>query len=198
MIAVCTGSNWKVLANSGHEFPIQKQEKLSITTCVRKYFICELWLKEYWKCMMVLRHILAVMCEMFFSSICHDRQIDTGGPTAWSPTWPVLNPLDCYLCGHLKSLVYAAPVDNEEALHHRTADACQTIRNYPGIFARMLQSMMRRVEACTESHGGHFEHFSYNLQIKCFWIHVAVDNFSGVYTWNSHLKFVHIFQLHSA
>jgi hypothetical protein len=29
-------------------------------------------------------------------------------------------------------LVYAAPVDNEEALHHRIVDACQTICNYPG------------------------------------------------------------------
>jgi hypothetical protein len=59
--------------------------------------------------------------------------------------------------GHLKPLVYAAPVDNEEALHHRTVDACQTIRNYPGNFERIRRSMMRRVESCIESHG-HFEH----------------------------------------
>jgi hypothetical protein len=64
---------------------------------------------------------------------------------------------DFYLWRHLKTLVYAAPVDNEGALHHRTVDACQTIRIYPGIFERMRWSMMRRVEACTESHG-HFEH----------------------------------------
>jgi hypothetical protein len=36
-----------------------------------------------------------------------------------------------YLWGHLKTLMYAAPVDNEEALHHRTEDACLTIRKYP-------------------------------------------------------------------
>jgi hypothetical protein len=62
-------------------------------------------------------------------------------------TLPDLNPLDIYLWGHLKTLVYAAPVDNEEALHHRTVDACQTIRNYPGIFERMQQFIVRRVEA---------------------------------------------------
>jgi hypothetical protein len=39
--------------------------------------------------------------------------------------------------------VYAAPVDNEEALHRRIVDACQTIGNYPGIFERMWRSMMR-------------------------------------------------------
>jgi hypothetical protein len=35
--------------------------------------------------------------------------------------------------GTPKALVYAAPVDNEEALHHRIVDACQTIRNCPDI-----------------------------------------------------------------
>jgi hypothetical protein len=49
---------------------------------------------------------------------------------------------------HLKPLVYAAPVDNADA--DRTVDACQTIRNYPGIFVRMRWSMMRRVTACIE------------------------------------------------
>jgi hypothetical protein len=46
---------------------------------------------------------------------------------------------------------YAAPVDNEEAL--RIVDACHSIRNYPGIFDRMRRSVMRRIEACVESHG---------------------------------------------
>jgi hypothetical protein len=60
--------------------------------------------------------------------------------------------------GHLKILVYAAPVDNEDALYHCIVDACQSIRNYPDIFQRMRRSMMRRVEACVESYGGRFEH----------------------------------------
>jgi hypothetical protein len=54
-------------------------------------------------------------------------------------------------------LRYAAPFDNEKALHHRIVDACQTIRNYAGIFERMRRSTMRRVEACIESHDGPFE-----------------------------------------
>jgi hypothetical protein len=49
-------------------------------------------------------------------------------------------------------------VDNEKALHHRTMDACQSIRNYPCIFERICRSMMRRVEACIGSHGGHSEY----------------------------------------
>jgi hypothetical protein len=41
-------------------------------------------------------------------------------------------------------------VDKGGALHHRTVDACQTIRNYLDIFERMWRSVMRRFEACTE------------------------------------------------
>jgi hypothetical protein len=95
----------------------------------------------------------------------HGRWVGRGGPTAWPPLSPDLNPLDFYLSGHLKAPVYAALVDNEEALHHRIGDACQTITNYsyPGIFERMRRSMMRRVEACIESHGGHFEHLTINV-----------------------------------
>jgi hypothetical protein len=58
-----------------------------------------------------------------------------------------------FLWGHLKSLAYAAPVGNEEALHHRIVDVCQTIRNYRSIFERMRRSMMRRVEARIECNG---------------------------------------------
>jgi hypothetical protein len=59
--------------------------------------------------------------------------------------------------GHLKTLVYAAPVDNEETLHHRIVSAGETIRSYPGISELMRRSMMRRVEVWIKSHGVHLE-----------------------------------------
>jgi hypothetical protein len=70
---------------------------------------------------------------------------------------PDFNLLGFYLCGYLKTLVYAASVDNEEELYRRIVDACLTTRNYPGGFRCVRKSMMARVEACIESHGGHFE-----------------------------------------
>jgi hypothetical protein len=54
-------------------------------------------------------------------------------------------------------LPVGTPKNPEEVLHHCIVDACQTIRNYPSIFEWMRRSMMRRVEACIESRGGHFE-----------------------------------------
>jgi hypothetical protein len=78
------------------------------------------------------------------NNIYRDRLIGRGGPTAWPPRRPDCNPLDFYLWGHLKTFVYAAPVDNEETLHHRTVDAWQTICNHPGNFARIRRSLSRR------------------------------------------------------
>jgi hypothetical protein len=124
----------------------------------------------------------AWLCSGTFQPCCARCSQWIGrGPTAWPPRSPDLNPRDVYLWGHLNPLVYAAPVDNEETLH-RIVDACQTIRKCPGISERMLWSimrryrslkvavqgpdfwptpyntyMMRRVEVCTESHGGHFQ-----------------------------------------
>jgi hypothetical protein len=59
------------------------------------------------------------------SNTYHDRWIGRGGPTAWPPRSP-----DFYLWGHLQTLLYSDPVDNEEALH-RIVDACQIICNCP-------------------------------------------------------------------
>jgi hypothetical protein len=84
--------------------------------------------------------------------------VGRGRPTTWPPRSPDLHRQDLYLWGTLKSLVYAAPVDNEEPLHHRTVHACQTILNNPSVLEQLRHSMTRRVEACLESHGGHFEH----------------------------------------
>jgi hypothetical protein len=71
-------------------------------------------------CMMVLRAVRDVR-----NNSCHDRWIGRGGPTPWPPRSPDLNPWDMYLWGHIKSLVYAAPVSNEWTLDYRIVDACR-------------------------------------------------------------------------
>jgi hypothetical protein len=70
--------------------------------------------------------------------------VGRGGPTAWPPRLPDLNPLDFYLWEHLKTHLYTAPVDNKEALYHHVVDACQTICNYQSIFEWMWWAMMRQ------------------------------------------------------
>jgi hypothetical protein len=65
------------------------------------------------------------------SKIYHNRWIGRGCPTGWTPRSPDLNPLEFYLLGQLRALVYAAPVDNKEALHNGIVDACQDYPQLP-------------------------------------------------------------------
>ena len=88
----------------------------------------------------------------------HGKLIANGGTVAWPARSPDLNPLDFFLWGHLKSQVYATPIDREEDLLTRIQDAANDIRNTPGVFARVRQSMIRRCNLCMEQRGNHFEH----------------------------------------
>jgi hypothetical protein len=79
----------------------------------------------------------------------HDRWIGRGGPTAWPPRSPDFNPPDFHLRGHLKPLVYAAPVDNEEAFHHLTVDV---LSDYPQTARHLCTDAAVHDETCRVVH----------------------------------------------
>ena len=56
-----------------------------------------------------------------------------------------------------KPLVYSAPIQNEETLHKRIFDACQTIHNRRRTRERLQQSVIRRVYSCGDLGGEHSE-----------------------------------------
>lgn len=85
------------------------------------------------------------------------RWIGRNGPINWPPRSPDLNALDFFLWGHLKSLVYHTPVENEQDLRQRIINGCNQIRNTPGIFERVRNSIHRRLEGCIIAGGGHFQ-----------------------------------------
>ncbi|KAJ4427702.1 hypothetical protein ANN_25354 [Periplaneta americana] len=90
-----------------------------------------------------------------------DRWVGGGGPIAWPPRSPDLNPLDFYLWGHLKSLVYSSPVPDLESLRNRIVACSEDIRNTPGVWDRVRRSMRHRCEVCIQAGGEHFEHLLY-------------------------------------
>ncbi|KAJ4439310.1 hypothetical protein ANN_07432 [Periplaneta americana] len=90
-----------------------------------------------------------------------DRWIGRGGPIAWPPRSPDLNPLDFYLWGHLKSFVYSSPVPDLESLRNRIVACSEDMRNTPGVWDRVRRSMRHRCEVCIQAGGGHFEHLLY-------------------------------------
>lgn len=86
-----------------------------------------------------------------------DRWIGRGGPVAWPPRSPDLTPLDFFLWGHIKALVYATPIETVEDLVARILAAAEEVQNMPGIFERIQRNMLRRCNSCIEVDGGHFE-----------------------------------------
>lgn len=88
-----------------------------------------------------------------------NRWMGRGGPVSWPARSPDMTPLDFYVWGHLKSLVYETPVPSAEELIGRIVDACERIRETPGIFERVRQSLRRRLRACIDAEGRHFEQF---------------------------------------
>lgn len=99
------------------------------------------------------RAVRAYLDERF-----NHQWIGRGGPVAWPPRSPDLNPLDFYLWGHLKNMVYHSEVTTPDELRERIQTGFDHLRNMPGICQRVRSSLSRRLAVCIESNGGHFEH----------------------------------------
>lgn len=87
-----------------------------------------------------------------------NRWIGRGGPHSWPPRSPDLTPLDYYLWGHSKSLVYETQVNTRAELRQRIIDVFQQIRHNPEVLRAATQSILDRVNLCINAEGGHFEH----------------------------------------
>lgn len=99
----------------------------------------------------------SLVARNFLDVAYAQRWIGRGSTHHWPPRSPDLNPVDFFLWGHLKSLVYASPIEDEEMLRNRIINSCETIRNTPGIFQRVRDSLVRRAEACITVGGNHFQ-----------------------------------------
>lgn len=93
----------------------------------------------------------------FLNNRFPDRWIGRGGPQAWPPRSPDLNPLDYCLWGWMKSLVYETRVETVEGLHNRIFNAANIIINNPQAIQRATRAINKRAAACIEVGGGIFE-----------------------------------------
>ncbi|KAK3888480.1 hypothetical protein Pcinc_007462 [Petrolisthes cinctipes] len=100
----------------------------------------------------------SLTARAYLDTIYPNRWIGHGVPIRRPPRSTDLNPLDFYLWGNLKTLVYATEVQSWEDLWRRVCDGCEQIKHDPGILQCVRESMLRRVQACNAAHGGHFEH----------------------------------------
>ena len=98
------------------------------------------------------RHVRVYLNESF-----SNRWLGRGGPVAWPPRSPDLTPLDYYLWGHMKTLVYETKVDSRAALRHRIFAVAEHIHNHPDNTVSATQSLLMRAKNCIATGGGHFE-----------------------------------------
>ena len=98
------------------------------------------------------RHVRNYLNESF-----PNHWLGRGGPVAWQLRLPDLTPLDYYLWGHMKMLVYKTKVDSRAALRHRIFAAAEHIRSHPDDSASATQPLLMRAENCIATGGGHLE-----------------------------------------
>jgi hypothetical protein len=94
----------------------------------------------------------------YLTEVWGHRWIGRGGPVAWPARSPDLTPLDYFLWGHMKQIVYAEPVLDDRDLVARIAEAAATIRARQDILINAVQSLVRRCQLCVENHGAQIEH----------------------------------------
>lgn len=85
------------------------------------------------------------------------RWVGRNGPVKWPPRSPDLTPLDYFLWGWMKSLVYSTFVETQEELQNRIEVAAATIKLRPDAIRGAREAWIRRAECCIQEDGGHFE-----------------------------------------
>ena len=76
---------------------------------------------------------------------------------AWPARSPDLTPMDFFLWGHIKTLVYETPVETEIELIGRIVAAAGDIAENHQMMSRVQQSFQRRCQVCIDAGGRHFE-----------------------------------------
>lgn len=89
-------------------------------------------------------------------SLFDDRWWGNKGPFLWPARSPDLTPLDFYVWGRIKNLVYSSPLRNKDDLRDRIIEAFNSLD--PNEIRRATQSVENRIIECLNQNGHHIEH----------------------------------------
>lgn len=90
------------------------------------------------------------------TELFEDRWWGNRGPSLWPARSPDLTPLDFYLWGRIKELVYTNPILDYEDLRIRIVGAFDRLE--PFEIRRATQSVEERIVDCLNENGAHIEH----------------------------------------
>lgn len=89
-----------------------------------------------------------------------NKWIGRGGPLRWPARSPDMNPLDYFLWGHIKQIVYKGDVQNRDLTWNLIRDAFISIPSE--MLIRAVGDLPRRLQLCQENNGRHFEQLPHN------------------------------------
>lgn len=101
----------------------------------------------------------SVAVRRHLDNVFNQHWIGRNGPIAWPARSPDMSPLDFYLWGHMKSMIYETPVESEMELVGRIVAAAGQIKDkHHEILPNVRDSLRRRYQLCVNVQGRHFEH----------------------------------------
>ncbi|CAI6359192.1 unnamed protein product [Macrosiphum euphorbiae] len=100
----------------------------------------------------------AIVMKNYLNEHFENRWIRTNGIIKWPPRSPDLTPLDYFLWGHLKTIVYGNPPTNLIDLKQKIIVACNQLTKGQ-ISSATNKEFLRRTEACLNYNGEQFEQF---------------------------------------
>jgi len=84
-----------------------------------------------------------------------DIWIGRGGTIPWSPQSPDLSPLDLFLWGYIKNIVYAEKIRNIQHLQDRITSATETVTR--DTIQKTWQEIEFRLDISRATNGAHIE-----------------------------------------
>ncbi|GFG35928.1 hypothetical protein Cfor_05280 [Coptotermes formosanus] len=101
--------------------------------------------------------LYGICVRRWYDRLFPGHRIGRRGPVEWPPTSPDLIPLDFYLCGYLKGIVYQVKIQNMNHLKERIGDECARIT--PDGLKRVRHKWERqiRVRYQCRPNGAHIE-----------------------------------------
>lgn len=100
----------------------------------------------------------AIVVRNYLNENFENRWIGTYGIIQWPPRSPDLTPLDYFLWGHLKTVVYADPPTSLMDLKNKINAACIRLTEEQ-ISSATNREFLRRAESCFIHNGEQFEQF---------------------------------------
>lgn len=99
----------------------------------------------------------ATRVRNYLNEVYPNRWIGRSGPISWPPRSPDLNPIDFFIWGFYKEIIYAREVSSENELREKIHQAENDIRTNSAAFRNLQSNFLRRCRLCISAEGRHFE-----------------------------------------